>query len=267
MNEMMKKGKIVFGLIFGFMLLTLMSNFVSAYHYYGGYLGSGIDAMVRAWEPIFGAIFGGVGWSGMYLFERILFFLILMIVVYLALGRMPLFEDVGGNSRKSIRWVVAIIIPLLGIRWINYEWMTAMIMQYTLFAIVLTCAIPFLLYFFFIYNVGEDYGALRKILWLLFIGIYAGLYSTVGAQESTIYLWTTIVSIACLFLDGTIAKRYRWMQMLKEDKTLKNSQIIAHNKKIRELEEALDQGTTLDPKTTKRQIAELRKHVKWLIRQ
>jgi len=222
---------------------------------------SAINFYVDIGEPVLNVLFGGFGWNGLYLFERLLLFIILVAIIYLALGRIDLFEE-----QKVIRRVVSIIIPLIGIRFINYEWMHAILTQYTVLAIVLTAAIPFLLFFFFVYEVGDSHDIFRKILWLLFIGIYAGLWSTSEAEESTIYAWTTIAAIICLILDTTIMRRYRAIQLMKSGRGNSNQQLIAIDKKLAELNQAIDNSWG-DPKETQKQIKKLTKHRGWLIKQ
>lgn len=234
MIDMIKKGRAVGAFLVSVIVFSLMSNLVSAYwgSSYGGYFGSAIDSVVRAWEPIFAAIFGGFGWNGMYLFERVLLFVVLMIVVYLALLRVPVFE---GDDKKTFRWVAAIIIPLIGIRWINYEWLNAIILQYTFLAILLTTILPFLLYFFFIYSMYLD-SWLRKIAWIFFIGIYIGLWSTsVGQTNSTIYLWTLVAALICLFMDKKIAGWYIRRIESQQENWQRQQHLAAVEKAIQEM--------------------------------
>jgi hypothetical protein len=216
-------------------------------------------------QPILQALFGGFGWNGLYLFERLLLFILLIAVVYVALSRVPLFED---NERKSIRWVISIIIPLIGIRYINYEWMSAIILQYTALAVILTCILPFLIYFYFVYNMGGESGALRKIMWALFIGIYLGLYSTAELNaDPTIYLWTVVVSAVCFFIDGKIYARMKAREMMKQNRNFKLREIANINDEIRKVDEQIRNRTYPDPKAVRETIKQLLKHRDWLAKQ
>lgn len=265
----MKKKWGASGIAIGVFLIAVvvlsLSSLVSAYwgSSYGGYFGSSIDSVVRAWEPIFGAIFGGFGWNGMYLFERVLLFLVLMIFVYLALMKVPMFE---GDDKKTFRWVIAIIIPLIGIRWIDYAWLTSIIVHYTFLAILLTAVLPFLLYFYFIYTIGENYDVLRKVLWILFIGIYAGLWQTTTQTDNTIFMWTMIAAIVCLFLDGTIMRRYRALQQIKGDERRKNQLLSAIDTRIQLLNNNIANNIG-DEKINKAELKDLIAHRKFVAKQ
>lgn len=260
----MRRGKI-FALLFLGVVFSMMFINIASGQFFGGpreVVQSVIDAYVNVGEPILQALFGGFGWNGLYLFERLLLFILLISIVYLAVGRIPLFEE-----QRAIRWVIAIIVPLIGMRFVDFEWLNAIFLSYTILAIILTAVIPFLLIFFFIYNVGSDYGALRKIMWLLFIGIYAGLWTTSGIGNSVIYGWTTVAAIACLVLDNTIMRRYRALQLAKGERWRLNAEVTRINEQIRELNDSLIAGTAHDRKATQSQIRDLERHKKWLLKQ
>jgi len=93
--------------------------------------------------PFLQAIFGGAD-SGMLLFEKFLIFILLLCLVYLSLKNISLFED-----QKTILWVVAIIVPVLAVRFLNISWVNTIIFQYELLGIVLAGVFPFLIFFFF----------------------------------------------------------------------------------------------------------------------
>jgi hypothetical protein len=226
----MEKRKIVFAGIFGALLVSLLAQVVSAYGFYFGGPGMLIDSMVRTWEPLLQALLGGFGWSGMYLFERLLLFILLLTLIYLILGKVPLFE-----KQKATKWVVAVIVPLIGIRYIDYAWLSSIIMQYRFLAIILTSILPFILFFFFIYNLGWDYPMLRKAGWIMFIGVYIGLWSTVGAEDSPIYLWTLVAGLVCLIGDGRIERYYRIRQYASQDQWQRQTQVAEIEKQIQEM--------------------------------
>ncbi len=162
-------------------------------------------------EPILQALLGGNDWSGFFFFFRLLLAVILLSVIFLALGVAPLFKE-----KKGIRWVIAVSITLIGIRFIDYDWLYTVTVQYGILAIVLTAIIPFVIYFFFVHNVAGDHPALRKIAWIFFIVVYIGVWATVETDRAgNIYFWTLLVALVFLFFDGTI-HRYYAMQKIKE---------------------------------------------------
>jgi hypothetical protein len=151
---------------------------------------------------------------------------------------------------------------------IDYEQLTAILTQYQILSIALTSILPFLIYFFFIYNVGQDYDWIRKSGWLLFIFIYFGLWTTTGVQDySVIYFWTMVASIGCFLFDNTIMRRYRALTLLKKDRYSYNNAIGEINRTIRELHSYLNHGDVPDRKATEAQIKDLERHKKWLSNQ
>lgn len=257
----MEKRKIIFGSVFGALLVSFFANFVSAYGSYYGNLGNIIDSVVRAWEPVFQALLGGYGWSGMFLFERLLLFIVLISVVYLLVGRVPLFED-----QKAIRWVIAVIVPLIGIRYIDYSWLSALILQYQVLAIVLTAVLPFILFFFFVHSISRDSSVLRKAMWILYAVVYLGLWSTAGDSTSPyIYLWTTIAAIVMVFMDDKIASILEAREMKKQGRQHLDIQVAEFRKQIDKINEYVQQGQ-LDPRAGRREIDKLNKQINWLIK-
>jgi hypothetical protein len=238
--------------------LTLSSVSAAPYSNFREISQGMIDFYVDIGEPILTALFGGGTWSGIYLFEKLLIFIIVLALVYLILGKFPLFED-----QKGIRWIVAIIVPLLGVRYMDVSWVESIIGQYTFLAVIFTAIIPFLLYFFFIYNIAGDHGIIRKLGWLIFVGIYFGLWSGVSDSRAGIYFWTFVAALVCLLGDNLIQKRYEAIGRYKNDRALLNNDLTEMNNQIRKLEESIRLGTAADPKLTRYQINELRKHYKW----
>jgi hypothetical protein len=170
---------------------------------------STVQAFVDVFEPILDAVFGGTSYSSYLLFEKLLLFLILLGIVYVAVGFVPMLEE-----QPFVRWIVAIIVPLLGVRFLEEGWLVTIILQYQVLAIALTSVLPFIIYFFFLQNVGTNYSSIRKIGWVLFIVVYLGLWSTVeNAAYSSIYFWTMIVSLLFLLFDGTIHQYFLNQEM------------------------------------------------------
>ncbi len=205
------KGKIGILLIF---TLLLTSSFVSAYSFYSSprqITEDIINGATDLFEPILNVLLGGQDWSGYLLFERFLLAIIFLSVAYLALGAIPAFKD-----QKGIRMIIVLSITLIGIRFIDYDWLYAITVQYGILAIALTSVLPFIIYFFFVHSVAGDRDALRKIAWIFFIVVYLGVWASVESTNiSYIYFWTIIVSLVFLFFDGTI-HRYYVHQKIKE---------------------------------------------------
>lgn len=261
---MMKKGGIGFIFVLISALLVFVS-FASAYYLPDlRYVSQRtIDYYVDFFEPILQALFGGYGgWSGLYLFERFLLFILLVSMIYVILGKVDLFEH---NS--SVKWAVAIIVPLIGMRFIDYGWFSAVLMQYGTLSIALSSVLPFILFFFFVHNIGKDYPLMRKILWIAFICIYAGLWSTAESEfSSAMFFWTMLASILMLIFDTKIELYLGAREFAKRERRNVDNEIARINMRINEIETQIRTGAHPNPNEARREINELRLQKKYLAR-
>ena len=154
MND--KKLVFILGFLSFFLIVFILGviAFVSAavyYPNYGSYGGTGsfirqgsqqlIDFIVGWSEPFLQAMLGGNDYTGMLLFEKFLIFILILSVVYLSLNRVDLFSE-----QKKILWVVAIVIPILAVRYMNFAWLNTILMQYQVLGIALAGILPFIIY-------------------------------------------------------------------------------------------------------------------------
>lgn len=248
----MKKG--IFGVIAFFVLTSLFIQMTSAYYFPSvrGFSDSVVNSWVDFAEPILQALFGGYGWTGFYLFERLLLFIMFAGIVYLAVGRVPLFKE-----QKAVRWIIAIVVPLLGIRFIDYAWLSAVLEQYKALAIILMSIFPFIIYFMFIYNVAGNHGVVRKLGWLVFAGLYLGLWSGATSDEtSAVYFWTVVAAAICLFGDNIIDRRYRAIERSKTEGYRKEMEVGRINDEIAKINEQI-RNNHIDQRTGRELIKKL----------
>lgn len=224
--------------------------------------GSIAKAFVDNGEPLLQALFGHQ-WSGQLLFERFLLTLVLVVLIYLILGKIPLFE---GDGQQRIRLCIALIVPLIGMRYLDYAWLAAVMQQYALLAIFLLALFPFLLYFYFLYEIAGDHGIIRKLGWLLFIALYAGLWSTAPIDRADIYLWTTVLALVCLLGDNIIFRRYELRKLMKADRRFKGREIARLRDEIHEIEGQITRAS-IDEREGRKMINDLLKHIQWLHKQ
>jgi signal transduction histidine kinase len=257
----MKKGYLL-GVVVALFGILLM-NFASAYFYFPDFRSvtqSVIDSYVSVGEPILGALFGGYGWTGFMLFERFLLFVLLISVIYVILGRIEFFEN-----QRAVKWVISIIVPLIGIRFIDFDWLSAILLQYQILALVLTSILPFILFFFFVHSIGKDYPVLRKISWIFFIGVYVGLWNTAeSGVQGSVYFWTMVAAVLGLLFDKRIETWLMAKQFAKRERWQIDSEIARINEEIKKLHK--ERASYPDPSEVDKHIKELELQKKYLIR-
>lgn len=128
------------------LLLLAFMPIVSAQYYGGGFwygTEQVINSIVSNLEPFFRALLGGYDWTGYLLFEKVLLFILISIIVGVILGNLPFFS---GFKHKGILRFVAVIIALLGVRNLNYIWIGTILTQYQVLFVAVAGILPFLIY-------------------------------------------------------------------------------------------------------------------------
>lgn len=241
----MKKWMFGFGLLV--LSVILFSEFVLSqpYAYYGGGFGLGglnirqgsydlINFIVDWASPFLEVTLGGYNYTGYLLFEKFLLFILLMSVVYVAIRKVPVFE-----GQKFVIWTIAIIVPLIGVRFLNFEWLNTVFLEYQVLAVALAGILPFIIFLFFVHSALRDYPAPRKIAWIFFIVVYYGLRSTseVG-NYGEIYFWTMVISLLFLLLDGTIHRYLDRQKWNEADKSAVAAALARLGEEIEKIENA-----------------------------
>lgn len=211
-----KKKLVYFVSLFLFNIFLL--SIVSAYNGFSIDLRRGseqvIDIVIDFAEPFLQIILGGEDYTGLLLFERFLIFILLLSIIYLSLKNITIFEDT-----PIVLWIVSVIVPLVAIRFINFEWLNTILLSYQILGIAIAGILPFIIYLFFLHNITESSTA-RKIGWVFFIVLYFGLWSTNQSENyAQIYFWTMLVALVFLLLDGTIHRAFekqKWKETGRE---------------------------------------------------
>ena len=232
----MKKREIL-GFGFFAVLIIFLSAIVSAQYSGLGYeLRRGsemlIDFIKQIFVPIFISFLGG---KSELLFERIMFFVIMIALIYVSLSRFPLFQD-----KKGPLWIITIVVSILATRFlIESEIVKTMLLPYSVLGVSLTAAVPFIIYFFFVQSF-DDNPVLRKILWVFFIVVFLGLWDSRSVEVGKlagIYLLTGILALICLLADGTIRRIMIAQQMKQLDIHNREGFVRDIRKQIGQLEE------------------------------
>lgn len=197
------------GVLFLLILLYLLFRGMTGNFVYSD-IGYQLDRGISTVQPIFQFLLGGDYYDSQLLFEKFLFFLLMLGFVFIVLKQMPLF-----TGQKNILVVVSLVVSILSVRYINYEWLMTMILTYSVLGVALISFLPFIIFFFFLNGVAPNSSAIRKIGWILFTCVYVGLWvSADNPFYAKVYAWTAAVSVVFLFADGTI-HRYLMMEKVR----------------------------------------------------
>lgn len=240
----MKKSGAV--LVFVLLSLVLVSSFVSALDI-AQQVTSFLDGATATANPIAKYLLGDT-LTGELLFAKVLFFLIILSIVWVAASK---FEPIKDTTWALV--VVSVAVSVLAVRFItNVDWIQAMILPYNAFAIALISFIPLLIYFYFVEKFVPK-RSMRKIAWILAAVVFVGLFisrsasgelSKVGPyvggiSPAYIYLFTAVLCLIFMLADKSIQNAWRKSQ--QEDlKELHEAEIRASIRKDRaELEKGL----------------------------
>lgn len=173
-------------------------------------INSFIDGIVEIMNPFSSKLLGDTV-TGDMLFAKVLFFIVVLAMVWLALSQIPFFNPDEG-AQLWVIWVVAIAVSILAVRFIgDSEWIQTIILPYTTLGIVLAAGFPFVIYFILIELMlsGPRYKTIRRVAWIFFAVVFIGLFVSrseeVGSARN-IYFATAIIALIVSFMDGTFQK-------------------------------------------------------------
>src|SRR3989344_565926 len=224
-NKDMKKVFSIF--VLSLIISSFFISFASAQNA-GEKLASGIssfiEGVIKALEPLFKIILGE---NAKFEFaSSILILLIVFCFVYIVLNNIDFF-----NNTPWVLWTVTIAVSVLSVRTIgSAEIIQAIILPYTTLGVVVSAAVPFALFGYFVFNNVQS-KTLRRILWIFFAIVFITIWAERAEDfisgefdASNIYLYTAIASFIMIIFDGTFRK---WLDSITEDKI--NNQGKSHN--------------------------------------
>jgi hypothetical protein len=224
-NNKMKRGFVLTG-VFLFIALFLISN-VSASPFEGiaEGLGNLIKGIIEILSPVLKIILGNVAGKGLF-FTKVLLFIIVLSIVWIALEQIEVFKDY-----EFIHWTLTIVVSILSVRFLTEEsWIQTILLPYSTLGVAITAFLPFIIWFLFVtIGLKDQPPIIRKFLWIAFAVVFLSLWSirqgeftdiTTGFNASNIYIWVFILSLAMVFFDGTIQK---FLNKAKIDRLTQNA--------------------------------------------
>jgi len=243
----MRRVNILFMFVF---LFVILSSFVSAQSFNFGSIERGFTDGISF---LFGDVTDvGSASSGEVLFVKLLIFILLFVVIYSVIGRIPRLGD-----NRPVQLVVSLVVAIISVRYmttsslINFIWL-----PYGVLGVAFSVFVPFVIGFFFIE--GFESSILRKTGWILYLVIFAGLAylrwpdfatTTVSGSSFNLGLLYVIAAILALLL-FLFDKRIRTAMHLSSLKGASNrKKRISASRITREIEDLReDLSRTDDPK-------------------
>jgi len=243
------KKSLIAGVIFG-LLFVSMIGFASAATL-GESVGDILNGTAEVLTPVFQYTLGANGLDGETLFIKVLLFILMLTILYYAVSKVPIL-----NENDYTKWIVAIVIAVLGARFLSSEALiNAIWLPSGVLGVALTSLLPFIIYFFFIEENFQGQRVLRRTGWILFMVIFIVLAATrwdsfavvkeaakegksavFGFNFAWIYIITAILAFLSFLLDKTIN---RWWAMAKLEGSSQTTKFIQINKYTEKKEELI----------------------------
>lgn len=263
----MKKGALLLVLV-TLLVSSLLVGIVSAATS-GGFDNAGekvrtvINTIVQIIDPVTSVILGESfqagpkGGASPYFFVKILFFIIVLSIVWIALSRIAIFSEYPWAL-----WLVSISIAILGMKFIvSPEWLSTILLPYGTLAIAISAGAPFVAYFIIV-EWAITSRTLRRIAWLFFGVIFVFLWLTRDdlGTSSWIYPITALACLVMIMFDGTIQ---RIKTRIKIDKAQSRSNLRlmdAYNIELIDLDKQL-KGKKISFADYNKRVKEVRKEM------
>ncbi|MBI3334767.1 hypothetical protein HYZ97_04745 [Candidatus Pacearchaeota archaeon] len=228
-------------------------------------------------EPVFQYTLGDVeGVTGLeagnILVIKVLVFVIMLSVFYLASTRTPVLQD-----NRALVWIVSVALGILATRFLS----TASLIEFVwlptgIVGIALTSLLPFAAFFFFIQSF--DSGMLRKISWIFFMVLFFGLaivrWPELAVSEGFfknlgwIYIITGVLSLLLFYFDRSIHAAFAYAAIHERGAAAKTLQIHHIQTQIEQWRNVITnpQSTQAAVAQAKREILNSEKRIKQLLK-
>lgn len=217
----MKKGVlslVLITLLVSSLLVGIISAQATGFASSGEKVKTFMDSALAAVGPIITPIIGETVDSP-YFFAKILFFIIVLSIIWIALSKIDMF-----NEYPWALWLVSIAASILSLKFLvgtdtigSESWLMTMLLPYEALGITISSGLPFAIYFFIV-NVGMQgprYKTIRKVAWIFFGVIFIGLwFSRYDLGDATyVYPVTALVCLLMIIFDGTIQRLFYRMKL------------------------------------------------------
>jgi hypothetical protein len=198
----MKKEALV---LFIYLGIVILSPFVTAQLYYGDasyQVRNAINFVLDIFRPFLELIIGEY-WTSEFFFHKILVLILLTVICKFVLDKTPI-----GEYNKKVTFLIAAIVSILAIRFINENrFFEAIFIHYGVLGIAITTILPLVIFFYFVHNTQvKSFG--RRMFWTIYMIILVVIWlmksSEIPPAANWIYGLTILAALAFVFLDKNI---------------------------------------------------------------
>ncbi len=237
---MIKKFKLLFSILVSILFVLPMINAAFDFDYAKEQATRVIDAALGLSSPFLEKIIGDYNDSEFF-FGKVLVLILLILIIKNILDRTPIGED-----NKKISFLVALIVSILAVRFMNQNnFFEAILIQYGVLGIAITTILPMVIFFYFIHNtkVGT-YG--RKLFWAIYAITLGAIWISKSAEipevANWIYTLSFLAAIIFIFFDKSIHSYFGITDFKRFEKKQNREAILRAKERIAKLNERLDKG-------------------------
>jgi len=176
--------------------------------------------------------------SGIFFAKVLLLLLILSITSSILLT-----SGIDFLKEGWTHWVVSGVVAVLSIRYLTADLINTILMPYTTFGVVISAAIPFILYFFFVEkSLGTPKSpAIRRTAWIFFAVVFLAIWvMRQGISDSsnviivTIYPLTAILAFVMAIMDGTVQGFFNRARISRSKEHVRGKNLVFYYDQLNE---------------------------------
>lgn len=169
--------------------------------------------------------------------------LLLLLLVFSLVSSILLTSGVGFLKDGWTHWITSSVVAILSVRYLSSDLINTILMPYSTFGVVISAALPFVLYFFFVEkSLGAPKSpALRRTAWIFFAVVFLAIW--VMRQEvadekniivSTIYPLTALLSVLMALIDGTIQNFFNRARIARSKEHVRSKNLVFYYDQLNE---------------------------------
>ena len=182
-----------------------------------------IYQMTEFFRPIFEFLLGPYAQTEFF-YAKVLLLILLVVVIYWILDRVPLFQ-----GYRNIAMIISLIVSIIAVRFISEnQLINGILLPYGTIGVGITTILPFLIIAYGVHTLGLG-GIGRKMVWgffgLIFLILWVTKSSELSDLSNYIYIGTLIGVAVMLVFDRSIHAYFSGADMKRYERELADRQI------------------------------------------